>query len=108
MIGKDSKRNGYVSLSEVLEILESRKKDKELTYEQQIAFEHATKFASAKSDSKIRKGLQELGILSDQTVISILDVMPKNMALLKQILATEKRTFSDEEVKKVLSLINQK
>ena len=109
MIGKESKHNGHVSLNQVLEILEGRKKEKELTYEQQIALEHATKFATAKAgEQKARKGLEELGLLSNRTVLSILSIMPKNEMLLKQILANEKKTFSDDEVKKILSITNQK
>ncbi len=64
MIGKESKQNGYASLSEVLEILEDRKKERELTYEQQIAMEHAKKFVVAKvTEQKTKKALEALGIL---------------------------------------------
>ncbi|HUC39021.1 MAG TPA: hypothetical protein VL944_02735 [Candidatus Acidoferrum sp.] len=109
MIGKDSKNNGYASLSEVLEILEARKKDRELTYEQQIALEHATKFATTKAaETKAKKGLEEMGILSTHTVHTILNIMPKGEVLLRQILSNEKRTFTDEEIKKIISIVNPK
>ena len=109
MIGKDSKHNGNASLSEVLEILEKRKKERELTYEQQIALEHATKFVEGKGpETKTRKALEELGTLSQQTIVAILNIMPKGETLLKQILAGEKKAFTEEEVKKVLSIVNQK
>lgn len=109
MIGKDSKHNGYASMNEVLEILEARKKERELTYEQQIALEHVTKFVGSKSvEQKTRKALEELGTLSQQTIIAILNIMPKGETLLKQILAGERKAFTDEEVKKALSIVNQK
>lgn len=109
MIGKDSKNNGHASLNEVLEILESRKKERELTYEQTIALEHATKFASAKnSEAKTRKALEETGLLSGHTVLTILNIMPKGEVLLKQILSGEKRTFAEDEVKKILAIVNPK
>ncbi len=109
MIGKAAKNNGNASLSEVLDILESRKKEKELTYEQQIALEHATKFAAQKShEQKIKKTLEELGLLSNHTILTLLNTMPKNVMLLKQILANEKKTFNEEEIKKILSIINPK
>ncbi|MCL4389318.1 hypothetical protein M1397_01750 [Candidatus Marsarchaeota archaeon] len=109
MIGKESKRISNASLSEVLEILEKRKKEKELTYEQQIALEHATKFAAGKPlEQKVRKALEALGYLSPATVMTISNVMPKSEMLLKQILTGEKRTFTDEETKKIISIVNQK
>ncbi len=109
MIGKESTQNGNASLSEVLKILEDRKGERELTYEQQIAMEHAKKFVGAKAaEQKTRKSLDALGILSGQAVTSIINIMPKGEMLLKQILANEKRAFTDEEVKQVLSIVNQK
>ncbi len=108
MIGKNSKHNGHASLNEVLGILESRKKERELTYEQQIALEHATKFASGKgSEQGTKKALEALGTLSQQTIMMILNIMPKSEMLLKQILAVEKRSFTEEEVKKVLAIVKE-
>ena len=109
MIGKESKNTGRVSLSEALEILEARKKERELTYEQQIALEHASKFAASKgSEQKIKKALEELGTLSQQTVLAILNTMPKSEMLLKQILAGEKKAFTDAEIKKIAAIVNPK
>lgn len=109
MIGKAAKNNGNASLSEVLDILENRKKEKELTYEQQIALEHATKFAPQKShEQKIKKALEELGLLSNHAILTILNTMPKSELLLKQILANEKKAFQEDEIKKILSIINPK
>ncbi len=109
MIGKESKNTGHVSLNEALEILEARKKERELTYEQQIALEHASKFATSKSsEQKTRKALEELGTLSQRTVLAILNTMPKSETLLKQILVGEKKAFTDAEIKKIMSIVNPK
>ena len=109
MIGKESKQTGQVSLNEALGILEARKKERELTYEQQIAMEHAEKFAAAKgSEQKARKALEELGMLSQHTILIILNTMPKTEMLLKQILSGEKKAFTDAEIKKIISIVNPK
>ena len=65
MIGKEAGEGESVSLSRVKEILEDRKKGKELTYEQQLAYEHAKKFASLEGakETKLRKMLQLKSIL---------------------------------------------
>ena len=109
MIGKESKHSGYVSLNRVIEILDERKKEKELTYEQQIAYEHATKFApTTGAEQKVRKGLEGLGVLGESTIVAIVTAMPMNEMLLKRILAGENKAFTEEEVKSILSITNPK
>jgi DNA-directed RNA polymerase subunit F len=109
MIGKDTESETVVSLNEVKRILEDRKKgDKELTYEQQLAYDHAKKFTEVEKskEEKIRKALVDLG-LSDRTAIKILDILPKNAMTLKQLLVHENRTFDDAEVAKMLAVIKE-
>ncbi|MDE1856969.1 MAG: hypothetical protein KGH98_02685 [Candidatus Micrarchaeota archaeon] len=109
MIGKGGEQKGQSSLPEVLEILHERKKHGELTYEQGIAEEHAKKFAIEEAKAKkARKALEELGILKDQTIINLVDVMPKTEALVKQILAAEKKGFSPDEIAKILAITKDK
>ncbi len=109
MIGKESKNTGNVSLNEALGILEARKKERELTYEQQIALEHAEKFAATKtSEQKTRKALEDLGLVSRQTILAILNTMPKTEMLLKQILSGDKKSFADAEIKKIMAIVNPK
>lgn len=109
MIGKESEAESMASLPEVLDILEERKKGKELTYEQQLAYDHAKKFAGldkSKAD-KIKKSLQELG-MGEKTAIRLIDVMPKSPMTVKQILAHENKVFNDEEIAKILALLKEK
>jgi DNA-directed RNA polymerase subunit F len=108
MIGKGAEHEEPASLNEVLEILEQRKKDRELTYEQQLAYEHVKKFASGgkAKEEKLKKALKEAG-LGDRAVMKVLDIMPKNIMTLKQILAHENRTFDDAELAKILASIKE-
>ncbi len=108
MIGKGVQGGEQASLNEVLEILEQRKKDKELTYEQQLAYEHVKKFATGTkaNTEKLKKSLKEAG-LSDKAVLKVLDIMPKNIMTLKQILAHENRTFEDAELVKILASVKE-
>ncbi|MDE1868488.1 MAG: hypothetical protein KGH60_00780 [Candidatus Micrarchaeota archaeon] len=110
MIGKETKGNRAVGISEVLEIIKKRKSSpKGLSYEQQTAFEHASKFAADAADSdKLKKKLDDLGILNEKTIFKIIEIRPKNFMLLKQILASERKTFDDETVNKILALIKEK
>ncbi|MCL4380993.1 MAG: hypothetical protein M1331_02675 [Candidatus Marsarchaeota archaeon] len=106
MIGKSAEEKGYISLVEVLEILNRQKQEKELTYEQDSAMKHASKFAIHKEKyQKEKKELEAMNILSEQTIIKILDVSPKTEILLKQILAYTGRAFEEKEIASILNII---
>lgn len=103
------KETKMVSIEEVIQVLEDSKGSADLTYEQQLALQHAKKFAVTKAKSeKIGKSLKELGILEEKSIIKILEIMPKNAMTLRQILMQERRTFSDEEVNKILAFTKEK
>lgn len=100
------KETKMVSIDGVIHILEGNKT--ELTYEQQLALQHAKKFAASKSKiEKMKKELDATGILSEKSVVKILDIHPKNNMTLKQILSQEGRSFSDEEVSKILAITKE-
>lgn len=101
------KETRIVSIDEVIEVLESNKS--ELTYEQQLALQHAKKFGATKSKTdKVKKELEGTGLLSDKGIIKVLEIMPKNQMTLRQILASERKTFSDEDVNKLLAITKEK
>ncbi len=105
MIGHESKQTGLASIYDVEAILEARKKGKDLTYEQQLALEHATKLVkSGEHSKKIKSELEKLGTLSERSVIKLLEIMPKNTTLLKQVVAQEGKVFSEEELSKILAI----
>ena len=109
MIGKEAHQVKAVPISEVAEILEERKKSGELTYEQQIAMEHAKKFAQSKAHlNKVRSALEELKLLSTDSLLKVVEILPKNAMLLRQILMKEKKPFSNEDVNKILAITKEK
>ena len=109
MIGKESKEGKVVPINTVIEILEERKKDGDLTYEQQIALEHSQKFAQTKAHTeKAKKALEALDMLNTKSIFKILEIQPRNAMLLKQILMQEKKTFSDEDIQKILAITREK
>ncbi len=104
MIGKEVKDSKPVSITEVEKILEDNS-GASPTYEQTVALEHAKKVSEGKTPEKIRKALEGLNLMSESGVIKVLEVWPKNMATLRQVLSREKRTYTDEDLNKVLELI---
>ena len=103
------KETKLVSIDEVIKILEESKGSTDLTYEQQLALQHAKKSGVPKAKSeKIAKTLKEMGILEERSIIKILEIMPKNVMTLRQILMQERRAYTDEEINKILALTKEK
>ena len=107
MQSSDEKRKP-ASIPEALEILETRKKDGDLGYEQQLSYDHAKRFALISSDKaeKMRKELEELN-LSPKTCVSIVDTMPTDIIQLKQILANEKNPVEEGVAEKAFALVEK-
>ncbi|MDE1873646.1 MAG: DNA-directed RNA polymerase subunit F [Candidatus Micrarchaeota archaeon] len=106
MIGKSQSDRKPVTSAEALAILEDRKEDGELGYEQKLAYEHMKKFVTASPDDakKMVKELMEYGV-SESTAIKIADIMPIEVTQLKHILAKEKKTFEEDEVGKMMEVV---
>jgi DNA-directed RNA polymerase subunit F len=106
MIGKQQEGSKLASIYDVKEILEEKKEHTELGYEQKLAYEYAHKFAKLdKGDvNKLKKELEGFG-LKEKTIMKILEIMPVDANQLKLILVPEKKVFEEEEVKKMLAVI---
>ncbi len=108
MIGKDDVQSRPVAIAETLEILEGRKKGGELGYEQQLAYDHAKKYASLSSEKakKLAEELADFG-LGEKTIVKIVDILPITEAQLKNVLLIEKKPVEDETVKKILEILKK-
>ncbi|MGC8572366.1 MAG: RNA polymerase Rpb4 family protein [Candidatus Micrarchaeia archaeon] len=106
MIGQEIKAEDVVTLAEVKEILNERKKS-ELTYEQQRALEHAEKFAPSKTlKNKLLKLAEEVGI-DRHIAIEIANVKPDNIFTLKNITSKNSKPLDEETENKILSIIKE-
>ncbi len=108
MAGKKRTGSRLASVAEVMYLLEERKKDGELGYEQTLTYEYATKFSKLKeSDAKkMTKELEDLG-LSELLSLKVIEIMPAEPNLLKLILAMDKnrQPTDDETVNKILGVV---
>ena len=99
-----------ISLSEVKNILRKISKEREeLLYEQKIAFEHAQKFAklTVKKTENMVKELKSLNFLRDIHAYKIADILPTTEDDVKTILAKERITAGEKEIKKILEIVNK-
>ncbi len=108
MSGKNEKISRIISTPEALEILEKRKKEGDLGYEQQVSYDHIKKFAKldVSRAEKLYKHIIELG-LSEKSAIQIIDILPTDMIQLKQILANEKNAPAEDVTEKIFKLVEE-
>lgn len=96
-----------ISNIEALDILAKKMKKRELTYEQQLAYEYLknTTKLSVTDAKKLSQELIESG-LKEEKVINIMNIMPKDEQTLKLILKKEKELKS-EQLKKILAILSK-
>ncbi|HLD12837.1 MAG TPA: hypothetical protein VJB87_04565 [Candidatus Nanoarchaeia archaeon] len=100
-----------VTLQEVKNYLEEMKKrSKELGFRANKTLEFVEAFLPKKKDVlEKKKALTELSIgrLRDRHIVKILDVMPEDLDSLKAILSGENVTLKQEDLKKIVEVIQQ-
>jgi len=103
-------KEGYVTLPEVKEILESEVKARELSTEQKYSLEHSQRFARL-DDKKARKLVAELISevegLSETIAIKIADLMPKDPEDIRILFAKERAGAQKKDVEKILAIVEK-
>lgn len=96
----------YLTVEEAKELLEKRRKDGELGYEQQNTLDYLEKFAklTEKEAEKMRKELEALGLLNEKQVVWLVNTVPQKEDAVKAVLSQEKLELNAEQVKDVLKI----
>lgn len=97
-----------VSIEEAKEILDARKKDGELGYEQSQALEHCEKTTqrTVKEATKIAEKIRKINeSLSEGTAVKIADISPASTSTVRAIVSKDKIEMSDEEATKIIKEI---
>ncbi|MCW1301320.1 MAG: DNA-directed RNA polymerase subunit F [Candidatus Nanoarchaeia archaeon] len=97
----------YIPVVKAKKVLEESKVE---THEVNIALEHATKFSKLKW-SEAEKLIQELKSLdlrlNEKVIVKLVDIMPYDKDDVKLILSSYKLSLKDEDVEKILEVINK-
>lgn len=98
-----------IQMAAAKEIMIKKEKQKELTYEQKLAAEHLTKFTklAEKDAEKLIKELSEVIKTSDETLVSIVDLLPKDRDELRMIFSRENFSLKDDEINKILEIVKK-
>ena len=109
MIGKNIIESEPIPGVEVKEILEEFSEDNELNYEQNVTLNHLARFRrySLEDSEEIVAKLQEEFNLRPKVAVHIVDLVPEDLADLRMIFAKEPSKIDNEEMKKILELLEQ-
>lgn len=105
MIGEKLIEKKPVTLAEVKQLLAERKKEKDLSYEQDITLKYAKKFSklSLTQAEKLKTGLKAIEGLSDEIIVKLIDMLPDKKERLQLVIPKE--TVLDEAtLQKILAL----
>jgi len=103
------KEEKFVTWSDAKKILEKKSKEKELGYEQKNALEHLRKFSKIKQkelDSMIDE-LSKIDRLKPKHIAIVADMLPEDLDQLKIIFQNEVVTLSDDDKKKIISIVKK-
>lgn len=100
-----------VSGAEVLEVINKREKDSELTYRETRIQEHLNKFNKL-SLKEFKEGVKELNQLEiprleESHMIKILELLPKNGTELRAITSHSGVVLVDDNVKAILDVVKK-
>ncbi|UCD07779.1 MAG: hypothetical protein JSW41_02310, partial [Candidatus Aenigmatarchaeota archaeon] len=91
------------------EISDPKEQKKKLGYEQKNALEHLRKFSklNEKAKNDMVEELRKIEKLRERHIESIINMLPQDMDELKLLFANEIVTVSDDDKKKVLSIVKK-
>ncbi|RLJ09950.1 MAG: hypothetical protein DRP15_01750 [Candidatus Aenigmatarchaeota archaeon] len=99
----------FVTWAEAKNILEKRKKEKELGYEQKNALEHLRKFTALplKKVKEIEEELKKIERLKEKHIVMIINMLPQDVDELNVLFANEMITLSEDEKKQIVDTVKK-
>ncbi|HIH61144.1 MAG TPA: DNA-directed RNA polymerase subunit F [Methanobacteriales archaeon] len=109
MIGKKIIKTEPVPMAEVKVILEKFAEKHELTYEQNLALEHVSKFSKIDYEKaqKLTEELMELPNIKKKHAVLLTDLMPEDLADVRLIFAKERIPIKNEDFENILKIIEK-
>jgi DNA-directed RNA polymerase subunit F len=96
-----------IPISEVKKLLASRGKDKELNYEQKLAFEHSKLFSKLTpvNADKLKNTLIEKYQMTNELANKIADILPNKIEL--DLILEKEEVYNDEQKEEIISLVEK-
>ena len=98
-----------VSLAEVKEILDAESKNRELSSEQKIALDHATKTTkmSLAQAKKLFEELKGLEFVSDSVAWKIVDLLPAHPEDVRVLFAKERLILDKKQIDAIIAVVKK-
>ncbi len=98
-----------VSIHEAKRIIEGRKKERDLVYDQKICAEYLEKVATltATQLKNITEELSSISILKPRYIALILSMMPDTEEEVETLFSKERTNLKKEEIKKIVEIIRK-
>jgi len=103
------KEEQEINMLEAKKILDERKKEGELCYEQKICSEFLDKISkiSAKSPDELVAELSKINILKPRHIALIVNIMPDTEEEVKALFQKEIVNLKKDEIKQIVDIINK-
>ncbi|HLC76851.1 MAG TPA: hypothetical protein VJH04_01465 [archaeon] len=98
-----------VSVHEAKRLLDERKKDRDLVYDQKICFEYLEKTATL-TPAQVKNITEELtgiSILKPRYVALVLSMMPDTEEEVETLFSKERTNLKKEEIKKIVEIVKK-
>jgi len=108
MIGDEIISSKKITLTEVKELMKTRKKEKELTYEQDLTQKYAKNFSklTEKQAQKLFEELIKLESVDEELAAKLVDVLPAETELIK-LAPLKESTVTQEDLTQALELVKK-
>ncbi len=108
MIGDKIKSREPVTFAEALKYLEKKEDEKELEFEQRLAYDFVQKFSplSLEKTEELLDELLDIEKVRKHQAVMLINNMPKNEEDIRLIFSKERTSLREETIQEILDIIN--
>ena len=105
----DEEEKNYVTLPEARKMLEEAAEERELTYEQNLALQHAQQFARIDPEKakKMKEELLQIEGVNEYYATRIVDLLPTHPDDVRAIFATDKIVLQLSQMEAILEIVGK-
>jgi DNA-directed RNA polymerase subunit F len=108
-MAEEEEKKNYITLPEARELLESAAEERELTYEQNLALQHAQQFARLDPEKarKMKEDLLEVEGVNEYYATRIVDLLPTHPDDVRAIFSTDKTVLQLSQMESILEIVRK-
>ncbi len=109
MAGEEEENKDYVTLPEARKMLEEAAEEREMTYEQNLALQHAQQFARIDPEKavKMKEELMKIDGINEYYATHIVDLLPTHPDDVRALFATDKIVLQLSQMEAILEVVRK-